>query len=85
MKEAAGEANMTVITIVLIAIVLGVGTIVVVNMMNSVSDKSKCNNAGGCYQSGKCYRTSTFNESTGKATCDTSSLMQDNEWKTSSK
>ena len=27
MKEAAGEANMTVITIVLIAIVVGVGTI----------------------------------------------------------
>ena len=35
MKEAAGEANMTVITIVLIAIVLGVGTVIVNSMMNS--------------------------------------------------
>lgn len=33
MKEAAGEANMTVITIVLIAIVLAVGTVVVTSLM----------------------------------------------------
>lgn len=39
MKEAAGEANMTVITIVLIAIVLGVGTVIVTNLMNKASDK----------------------------------------------
>ena len=43
MKEAAGEANMTVITIVLIAIVLGVGTLVVTNMMNNASTKSNNN------------------------------------------
>jgi len=40
MKEAAGEANMTVITIVLIAIVLGVGTLIVTNLMNSTSTKA---------------------------------------------
>ena len=40
MKEAAGEANMTVITIVLIAIVLGVGTIIISNLMNNTSNKS---------------------------------------------
>ena len=39
MKEAAGEANMTVITIVLIAIVLGVGTVLVTNMMNQSNYK----------------------------------------------
>ena len=33
MKEAAGEANMTVVTIVLIAIVLGAGTLIVTNMI----------------------------------------------------
>ena len=41
MKEAAGEANMTVITIVLIGIVLAVGGLVVSNMMkkaNSATD-----------------------------------------------
>ena len=36
MKEAAGEANMTVVTIVLIAIVLAVGTVIVKNMMSRV-------------------------------------------------
>ena len=35
MKEATGEANMTIITIVLIAIVLGVGTIIVNSMLKS--------------------------------------------------
>lgn len=59
MKEAAGEANMTVITIVLIAIVLGVGTVIVTNLMNKASDKVdtdtgtcpagyKSDNSGGC-------------------------------------
>jgi len=36
MKEAAGEVNMTVITIVLIAILLGVGTLIVSNIMKTV-------------------------------------------------
>lgn len=40
MKEAAGEANMTVITIVLIAIVLGVGTIIVTNLMKNTAARS---------------------------------------------
>ncbi|MBE6159631.1 MAG: hypothetical protein E7157_01130 [Lactobacillales bacterium] len=46
MKEAAGEANMTVITIVLIAIVLGVGTIIVNNLMDSVKNNSESMNHG---------------------------------------
>ena len=40
MKEAAGEANMTVITIVLIAIVLAIGTIIITNVMNNVQNKA---------------------------------------------
>lgn len=40
MKEAAGEANMTVITIVLIAIVLGVGVLVVGVMMKNAQNES---------------------------------------------
>lgn len=40
MKEAAGEANMTVITIVLIAIVLAAGIFVVNKMMTNTSNKS---------------------------------------------
>ena len=54
MKEAAGEANMTVITIVLIAIVLGVGTVIVNSMMNSNKISSACSACGGKYTGGKC-------------------------------
>ena len=59
MKEAAGEANMTVVTIVLIAIVLGVGTLIVTNMMNNLSGKtankqSKCAQLGGAWNGTKC-------------------------------
>lgn len=46
MKEAAGEADMTVITIALISIVLGAGTIIITNLMKSVSEKSECMNNG---------------------------------------
>jgi hypothetical protein len=54
MKEAAGEANMTVVTIVLIAIVLGVGTVVVNSMMNNSKNSSACSACGGQWKSGKC-------------------------------
>lgn len=40
MKEAAGEANMTVITIILIGIVLAVGAGILNNVMKKVGDKS---------------------------------------------
>ena len=57
MKEAAGEANMTVVTIVLIAIVLGAGTLIVTNMMKGMSTNitSRCSQIGGYVKGGKCY------------------------------
>lgn len=55
MKEAAGEANMTVITIVLIAIVLAVGTVIVNNMLKSTEKSSCCTANGGVWRAGKCY------------------------------
>ena len=65
MKEAAGEANMTVITIVLIAIVLAVGTVIVTNLMNSTENSSACTACGGYWKGGKCQvsetNTSTIN------------------------
>ena len=79
MKEAAGEANMTVITIVLIAIVLGVGTIIVTNLLKTTSAKSECNNMGGTLSGDKCtvklpgggtqVYTCETNSSTGETTC----------------
>ena len=54
MKEAAGEANMTVVTIVLIAVVLGVGTLIVNNLMRSSSIKAACSEAGGMWVNNSC-------------------------------
>ena len=54
MKEAAGEANMTIITIVLIAIVLAVGTVVVNSLMTNTKRKSCCNSLGGTVEGGNC-------------------------------
>lgn len=54
MKEAAGEANMTVITIVLIAIVLLVGTLVVNRLVTSMRQKSCCVDAGGFWENNAC-------------------------------
>ena len=57
MKEAAGEANMTVITIVLIAIVLGVGTVLVSQLLGNTAKKSACSEAGGTLTGSTCKYT----------------------------
>ena len=54
MKEAAGEANMTVITIVLIGIVLAIGGVIVTSMMNNTKGRAECTSNGGTWQNGKC-------------------------------
>lgn len=66
MKEAAGEANMTVITIVLIAIVLGVGTIIVTSVMKNTGKSTACQTAGGIWSGGVCY---TDNSKKATLTC----------------
>lgn len=48
MKEAAGEANMTVITIVLIAVVLAAGKIIITSALNSTG-RQTCEAQGGTY------------------------------------
>lgn len=70
MKEAAGEANMTVITIVLIAIVLAVGTLIVNQMMSSSKKSSCCTSNGGVWYNGACYLSSQCTtDSKNKTTC----------------
>lgn len=54
MKESAGEANMTIITIVLIGIVLAVGIPLVTNLLNNTSSNSDCLSNGGHIQNGQC-------------------------------
>lgn len=69
MKEAAGEANMTVITIVLIAIVLAVGTVIVRSMMNNTSKSSCCTSNGGVWNNGKCYASCDVGANGSKSNC----------------
>ena len=69
MKEAAGEANMTVITIVLIAIVLAVGTVIVNSMLNSTSNSSNCTAKGNIWYNGKCYTPDKCSTTSGKTVC----------------
>ena len=56
MKEAAGEANMTIVTIVLIAIVLAAGTLIVTNIVKGMgnNNSTKCAEKGGSWDGSKC-------------------------------
>ena len=54
MKEAAGEANLTVVAIILIAVVVAVATPLISNLMKSSSKKACCTDAGGVWKSGSC-------------------------------
>ena len=63
MKEATGEANITVITIVLIAIVLAVGTVVVNSLLTRTARQSACSAVGGKLHNGKQCTYPLFNGS----------------------
>jgi len=54
MKEAAGEANMTVVTIILIAAIVAIATPIITSMMSSTKNKSECYNAGGIWTNNHC-------------------------------
>lgn len=49
MKEAAGEANLTVVAIILIAVVVAVATPLVNSLMNNAKEKA-CRTDAGYYQ-----------------------------------
>lgn len=54
MKEATGEANMTVVTIILIAAIVAVATPIVNKMMIQTENKANCMNAGGYCKKDTC-------------------------------
>ena len=54
MKEAAGEANMTVVTIVIIGVVVAIATPIITGMMKSSENKANCVNNGGTWANGGC-------------------------------
>ena len=47
MKEAAGEANLTVVTIILIGVIAAIAIPLVNSAMSGVESKANCNGAGG--------------------------------------
>lgn len=58
MKEASGEANMTVITIVLIAIVAAVATPLITSLVNNSAKSACCTGAGYQWKNNKCVNSS---------------------------
>lgn len=56
MKEAAGEANMTVVTIILIGVIVAVATPIINSMMNNTKKRAECMDDGGTWNSstGEC-------------------------------
>lgn len=61
MKEAAGEANLTVVAIVLIGIVVAVATPLISSLLKGTAEKSCCINAGGTMDGGSCSVASGWN------------------------
>lgn len=59
MKEAAGEANLTVVTIILIAAIVAIVTPIVTSMMKNTGKKTCCMNNGGHFKNNKCYDNGT--------------------------
>ena len=64
MKEAAGEANLTVVSIILIAVVVAVATPLINSLMKTSSKKACCTDSGGVWQGGSCVAPS--NDTTGQ-------------------
>ena len=60
MKEAAGEANLTVVAIILIAVVVAVATPLVTSLMSTSTYRSCCSDAGLVWKNGKCQGTKSM-------------------------
>lgn len=54
MKEASGEANMTVITIVLIGVIAAIAIPVVNSAMSGMAKQACCQSYGGYWKDSKC-------------------------------
>ena len=61
MKEASGEANMTIVTIILIGIIVAVVTPLINGMMQNTKNKANCASQGLCDGSnGSCVECNTI-------------------------
>ena len=59
MKEAAGEANLTVVAIILIGVIAAVVTPIVNSTMTTTAKKTCCQNAGGVWKGNACKTVSS--------------------------
>ena len=57
MKEAAGEANLTVIAIILIGVIAAIMTPVINGFMTTAAKKGCCSNYGGVWDANACNST----------------------------
>ena len=71
MKEAAGEANLTVVAIILIAVVVAVATPLINSLMGNAKKRSCCTDAGGVWKNSDC----DFTASTGGSKADYTECM----------
>ena len=61
MKEAAGEANLTVVAIILIAVVVAVATPIVRSSMSTAAWRSCCTDSGMTWKKSYCFPESANN------------------------
>jgi len=54
MRQSVGEANITVIVIVLLGIVASIGSVLIPRLAGNVIYASCCNEAGGLWKNGYC-------------------------------
>ena len=66
MKEAAGEANMTVVAIILIGIIAAIVTPIVRNAMAKTQCSSDCMNNGGYMEGNECKGANPYPNSCNK-------------------
>ena len=55
MKEATGEANMTIVTVILIAAIVAIATPIITNMVSSTRQKTECLNNGQYWYDNDCH------------------------------
>lgn len=58
MKEASGEANLTVVAIILIGVIAAVVTPIINSMMKNTSRQACCTSNGGTWVDGACQGAS---------------------------
>lgn len=54
MKEASGEANLTVVAIILIGVIAAVVTPLINQLMSNTKARTECLNSGMCWKNNQC-------------------------------